>query len=63
MTKPNTIEVPARGIYVEAGGAQYHITIDGGLLSIRCRDGGDAASGERIFTHMPAGNQVLIETH
>ena len=57
----DTIELPVMGAYVMIGDAKFHIKIDGGRLSIRCSDGGGAASGDRLFTHMPAGNQVLIE--
>lgn len=56
-----TIEIPhPGGVYINIGSAKFHITVKVKSLSIRCCDGGDAPNGERIFTHMPAGNEVLV---
>ena len=62
--KIETIKIPdVVGVYVMVGGAKFHLTIQDGQLSVRCSDGGAAGSGDRIFTHMPAGNKVIIEVH
>lgn len=58
---PELIALTDMGAYIMIGDAKFHIKIDGDRLSVRCSDGGGAVSGDRIFTHMPSGNQVLIE--
>ena len=56
----NEIEIPREGAYFLAGGDQYHISLDGNRVVIRCIDVAARGSGQ-IFTHMPAGNVVQIE--
>ena len=55
------IEIPPLGVKFVVGGAEFHLMQDGERVSVRCSDGGEAANGDRLFTHMPAGNVVLIE--
>lgn len=55
------IEIPRAGAYFTTGGVRYQIQADAGRVTIRCVDSGGAANGDRLFTHQPYGNVVLVE--
>ena len=60
---PEEIEMPPHGFYFMVGDAKFHVGLEDGRVAVRCVDGGLSASGDRLFTHQPAGNKVVIETH
>jgi hypothetical protein len=55
------IEIPKSGAYFTTGGARFHIKTESGRVTIRCVDSAGAANGDRLFTHQPYGNVVMVE--
>ena len=57
------IKIPELGYYFWNGDIKWHVGVEGSRVVVRCVDGGLEAPGERVFVHMPAGNQVIVEPH
>ncbi len=54
-----TITIPFGGVYIETGGAKYHLSTDGELVKVRLVDTADRGTPE-LWVTMPAGNAITI---